>query len=124
MRARMPSTPPTDASPSPREPWNLRHSWGQLPGFARELIIFGAALLVGVIGMPLLIWVAGNRVLGPYTQGANLHAGPWALLQDFFVALSHGSVVFWLVALGPAVFVLLLRLFVALLRAGPRARRD
>ena len=31
----------------------------------RELILFGAALLFGVLLMPLLIWVAGNRVLGP-----------------------------------------------------------
>ena len=70
--------------------------------------------------MPLLIWVAGNRVLGPYTHGQDLHAGPFALLQDFFIGLAHGSAVFWAVALGPAVFVLLLRLCVR----GLRARRS
>ena len=66
----------------------------------------------GSLLMPILIWVAGNRVLGPYTHGQDLHAGPFALLQDFFIGLVHGSAVFWAVALGPAVFVLLLRLCV------------
>ena len=39
----------------------------------------------GCVLMPLLIWVAGNRVLGPYTHGQNLHAGALALLGDFFI---------------------------------------
>lgn len=89
----------------------------------RELILLGALLLFGLLLMPLLIWVAGNRVLGPYTHGQNLHAGPAALLQDFFTGLVHGSAVFWGVALGPAVLILLLRLFVRGVRALPRARR-
>lgn len=86
----------------------------------RELIVLGAALLFGVLLMPLLIWVAGNRVLGPYTHGQNPHAGPGALLGDFLTALAHGSVVFWAVALGPAAFLLLLRLLVWGRRALPR----
>src|SRR3978361_2204830 len=49
----------------------------------RELIIFGGALLLGVVVVPLLIWVVGNRILGPYTHGNNLHAGPMALLGEF-----------------------------------------
>ncbi len=53
-----------------------------------------------VIRMPLLIWVVGNRVLGPYTHGQNLHAGPLALLRTSCVGLLHGSAVFWAVALG------------------------
>jgi len=80
----------------------------------RELIIYGVLLLFGLIGMPLLIWVAGNRWLGPYTHEQNLHAGPLALLQDFGLSLLHGSAVFWVVALGPAALVLLARLFVRL----------
>ena len=83
----------------------------------RELLGLALALLVGLLLMPLLIWLAGNRVLGPYTHGQNLHAGPFALLQDFFIGLLHGSAVFWAVALGPAVFILLLRLCVRGLRA-------
>ena len=74
--------------------------------------------------MPLLIWVAGNRWLGPYTHEQNPHAGPLALLQDFYIGLLHGSAVFWVVALGPAALVVLVRLFIALVRALPSARRD
>jgi hypothetical protein len=93
------------------------------PRVRRELLIFGPALLFGLVLVPLLIWFAGNRVLGPYTHGQDLHAGPLALLGDFFLGLWHGSAVFWAVALGPAALVLLLRLFVALVRALPPARR-
>jgi hypothetical protein len=88
----------------------------------RELIILAVALFVGLILVPLATWFAGNRVLGPYTHGENPHAGPWALLQDFFVGLGHGSSVFWLVALGPLLLILLVRGFVWGLRPGPRER--
>jgi len=74
--------------------------------------------------MPFLIWFAGSRVLGPYTHGQNAHAGPFALVADFFTGLVHGSAVFWAVALGPAVLLLLIRLFVALVRALPDPRDD
>jgi len=86
--------------------------------------MFGAALLLGLIGVPLLIWVGGNRVLGPYVHGQNLHAGPFALLQDFFLGLLHGSAVFWAVALGPAALLLLVRLFIALVRRVPAVGDD
>jgi hypothetical protein len=98
--------------PPPRLPPRLR----------RELILFGALLLFGLIGVPLLTWMAGNRWLGPYTHELNLHAGPLALLQDFLLGLLHGSAVFWVVALGPAALVLLVRLLVHLVRIS--GRRD
>jgi hypothetical protein len=89
----------------------------------RELIVLGVALGFGLLVMPFLIWLAGNRALGPYTHGENLRAGPWALFTDYVVGLAHGSAVFWLVALGPALLLLLIRGFVALLRALPSPRR-
>jgi hypothetical protein len=103
-----------DDEPSPRLPPRVR----------RELIVFGVLLLFGLIGVPLLIWVGGNRVLGPYVHGQNLHPGPLALLQDFFLGLVHGSAVFWVVALGPAALLLLVRLFIVLVRAVPPVGRD
>jgi hypothetical protein len=119
----MATPPPTArAATPPARPTHLRDSYAALPRVRRELIIFGVALLCGLLGMPLLIWMAGNRVLGPYTHGQNPHAGPWALLADFFVGLIHGSAVFWVVALGPAVLLWLVRLFIALVRALPRTR--
>ena len=114
----MPTTPPAGSPAPAREPLEqLRGSYRTLPRAWRELILYGAALLCGVLLVPLLIFVVGNRVLGPYTSGQNTHAGALALLGDFFVGLGHGSAVFWAVALGPAVLLLLLRLFVRLLRS-------
>ena len=118
----MSSPPPTASAAPPAEPL-LHPRVRYVPLRARrELIIFGVALLLGLVGMPFLIWYAGNRVLGPYTHGQNLHAGPFALLADFFVGLFHGSAVFWAVALGPAVLLLLLRLFILLVRVLPPMR--
>jgi hypothetical protein len=94
------------------------------PWVRRELILYGAALLLGLLVVPLLIWVGGNRVLGPYVHGQNLHAGPAALLQDFYLGLLHGSAVFWAVALGPAALLLLVRLFVRLIRRMPSGEED
>jgi hypothetical protein len=123
----MSTRPPTEGTP-PLERLarlaRLRDTYGTLPRPRRELVIFGLALLCGLIPMPFLIWFAGSRVLGPYTHGQNPHAGPFALVADFFSGLAHGSLVFWAVALGPAVLLLLIRLFVALVRALPDPRDD
>jgi hypothetical protein len=109
-----PVSPTEDDGESPRLP----------PWVRRELIIYGSALLLGLVGVPLLIWVGGNRVLGPYTHGQNLHAGPLALLQDFYLGLLHGSAVFWVVALGPAALLLLLRLFIRFIRQMPSRNEE
>lgn len=100
-----------------------RLSFAALTRTQRELIVLGAALGVGLIVMPFLIWIAGNRVLGPYSHGDNPKAGPWALFADYVVGLAHGSAVFWVVALGPLALLLLVRGFLALLRRVPQLRR-
>jgi len=110
---------PTEVRAAPRLP-PAAAPWLS-PRLRRELIIYGVLLLFGLLGVPLLVWLAGNRWLGPYTHGQNLHAGPLALLQDFLAGLMHGSAVFWVVALGPAALVLLGRLLIALVRAVPSA---
>jgi len=122
MPAPMATTTPTP--PAAARARALSDSYRALPPrVRRELIIYGVTLLAGLLGMPLLIWLAGNRVLGPYTHGQNLHAGPFALLGDFMLGLAHGSAVFWVVALGPAVLLLLLRVMIWLIRAIPSTRR-
>lgn len=144
MPIRMPTTPPTKGTAPPverlpalrvsAEDRRIRGSDVdshpepdaalRIPRRARrELIVYGIALLCGLLLMPFLIWYAGNRVLGPYTHGQNLHGGPFALLQDYFVGLLHGSAVFWAVALGPAVLIMLLRLMVWVVRAIPPRER-
>jgi hypothetical protein len=119
----MPTPPRTEPTEAPLERLTqLRDSYQTLPRGRREVIILGAALLFGLLLMPLLIWAVGNRVLGPYTHGQNTHAGPFALLEDYFIGLAHGSAVFWSVALGPVVLVMLVRLFARALRGLPSAR--
>jgi hypothetical protein len=100
----------------------LRDSLGARSRAQRELILFGLMTLFGLIVMPFVIWFASSHVLGPYTHGQNLHAGPLALVTDYFTGLVHGSAVFWSVALGPAVLVLLIRVFLAGWRALPAPR--
>ena len=113
------SLPPSpDDTDAPRGPLGRLRA---LSGTQRALFLYAGALLFGVFIVPLLVWLVGNRVLGPYTQGQNTHAGALALLSDFLVGLAHGSAVFWGVALGPLVLLLLLRLFLRGLRALPRA---
>ncbi len=94
--------------------------WRALRPGTRALVWYGLALAFGLLVVPFLIWLAGNRILGPYTHGQDAHAGPLALLADYFVGLAHGSAVFWGVALGPVVMLFLLRLLVRLWRAGAR----
>jgi len=59
--------------------------------------------------VPLLIWVVGNRILGPYSHGSNLHAGPMALLGDFYEGLSKGWLSYWVVAVGPLIIIVIAR---------------
>jgi hypothetical protein len=108
----MPATPPTTPAAGPT------------PRLRRELIIYGIALACGLILMPFLIWSIGSRVLGPYIHGDNPHAGPFALFGDFWVGLVHGSAVFWIVAVGPALVILLVRIFLVVLRVLPSPGRD
>ncbi len=70
----------------------------------RELTILVILLAFGLFVVPLLIWVVGRGVLGPFADG-----GPFALLADFFNGLRTGSLVYWAVALGPYLMVMLLR---------------
>src|SRR5260370_38526151 len=83
--------PPTQGTAPLERLAHWRDAYGALPRAQRELVIFGLALLCGLIVMPFLIWYAGNRVLGPYLHGQNAHAGPFALVADFFLGLVPGS---------------------------------
>jgi hypothetical protein len=87
----------------------------------REMVFFGGALAFGLLVIPLLIWIVGHRTLGSYTHGDDPHGmGPLALYGDYFAGLAHGWLGYWVVALGPAVLLLLGRLWLAMLRRMPR----
>jgi hypothetical protein len=123
MPALMAITPPTP-EPAPAErSLRSRLSLGALSPMRRELIAVGATLAFGILVMPFLIWLGGNRVLGPYTHGDDPKAGPWGLFADYVVGLVHGSAVFWGVALGPLLLLLLVQGFLTLLKTVPQLRR-
>jgi hypothetical protein len=87
----------------------------------REMVLFGGALALGLLVIPLLIWIVGHRSLGPYSRGDDPHGlGPLALYGDYFAGLARGWLGYWVVALGPAALLLLARLWLALLRRLPR----
>jgi hypothetical protein len=114
------------AAPDPAAPVPASPSPEQKSGAVvrRELVILGLALACGFLLMPFLIWLVGNRVLGPYTHGQDATAGtgPLRLLADYFTGLGHGSVIFWCVAIGPYILVLVVRVLYGLVRPAPTAR--
>jgi len=85
----------------------LRQFWRhyrRTSGAKHELLALGLSLGLGVVVVPAVVWIVGSWKLGPYANG-----GLWALWRDFIVALFHGSVPYWLVALGPYFGLWLLR---------------
>jgi hypothetical protein len=107
------------SNPAPQGPDSTPETRNPLTILRRELLIFGIALVCGLIVIPLLIWVAGNRILGPYihTQDPTAGTGPMRLLADFFGGLTHGSIIFWCVAVGPYILVTLMRALYTCLRS-------
>lgn len=70
-----------------------------------------AALAVGFLATPPLIWMSGRALFGPYANG-----GPFALWADFFGMLSRGSIAAWTVALAPLGLLVLVRVALAISR--------
>jgi hypothetical protein len=92
-------------------PAKLRDRLPTLGRPQRELGLLLAGLVLGLLAMPLLLWVAGLLALGPYANG-----GFGALLGDFFAGLARGSLACWLVLAGPYLLVCLFRLLRVTLR--------
>ena len=87
-----------------RSPLHYWRSFRRTRGPHRELLTFSLCLAVGLLVMPLLIWLIGSVELGPYANG-----GLAGLLSDYYRGLAKGSLAYWLVALGPYAAVWLLR---------------
>jgi|KBSMisStandDraft_5_1062788.scaffolds.fasta_scaffold50095_3 hypothetical protein len=113
------------SNPSPQGPDTTARTPDPLAVIRREAIILGIALASGFIVVPLLTWVVGNRILGPYvhTQDPTAGTGPMRLMADFFGGLAHGSVIFWCVVSGPYVLLTLIRFLYAFVRS-PDLRRS
>lgn len=70
----------------------------------REARLLLGSLIFGAVGLPLLIWVTGRGLLGPYANG-----GMFAILGDFFTLLFSGSVAAWILLLAPYALLSALR---------------
>lgn len=81
----------------------------------RELLWLLIALPIGVLLLPPLIWLVGSHVFGPYAGGNTRD-----LVDHFFRGLGQGQQAFWIIALGPYVFLLALRLTLGAVRATRR----
>jgi hypothetical protein len=79
----------------------------------REFLWVLVALAVGMIILPPLIWLIGSRVFGPYGAGTATRD----LVDHFFRGLGQGQKAFWIIALGPYLVIVTLRLTVAAIRA-------
>jgi hypothetical protein len=78
----------------------------------REFLWLLIALPLGVLLLPPLIWLLGSHVFGAYAAGNTRD-----LVDHFFRGLGQGQQAFWMVALGPYVALVVLRLTLAGVRA-------
>jgi hypothetical protein len=77
---------------------------GARGGWVRELTLTVAALLVGFLAMPALIYFVGSNALGRY-EGASLGR----LFRSVYGTLQSGSLASWAVLLGPYALFLMFR---------------
>ena len=82
-----------------------------LPRLQFEAMTLGLALLFGLLVMPAFIFLAGHIALKDYANG-----GLFSLYGDFFKGLFLPRPSFWVVVVGPFVFLALVRLFRWILR--------
>jgi hypothetical protein len=78
----------------------------------RELLWVLIGLVVGLLLLPPLIWLVGSRVFGPYAAGNTRD-----LVDHFYRGLGQGQQAPWIVALGPYLAILVLRLTVGAVQA-------
>jgi hypothetical protein len=76
-----------------------------LPRLQFEAMTFGVAVLVGLLIMPVFIYLAGLAVLKQFANG-----GVFSLYYDWFAGLFGGHSSFWIVVAGPFAFLSLFRL--------------
>jgi hypothetical protein len=81
----------------------------------REFLWLLIALPVGVLLLPPLIWLVGAHVFGAYAGGSTRD-----LMDHFYRGLSQGQQAFWIVALGPYVVLIALRLTIGAVQATRR----
>lgn len=76
------------------------------------------SLAIGVVVLPVAIWVCGRLVIGDYVRDplTGSTGGVLTLLMDFMAGLAAGSLSHWIVAAGPYALLLAWRLLGRLLQ--------
>jgi len=82
----------------------------------RELVMLAVALAAGFLLGPILVFLVGQAVFGPYGDGA----GMTTFFTDFRHGLAAGQVVPWLMLLAPYLLLQWLRLLALPLRRTAR----
>jgi hypothetical protein len=73
------------------------------PRTLRELLLAVLLLALGVIGLPALVFLVGQRILGDYEGGMT------AFYQTIGDALTRGNPFAWLLILSPLIVIEFLR---------------
>ena len=78
----------------------------------RELVVLAVSIAAGVLLGPMLVFLVGQGVFGPYRDGAGMST----FFADFRHGLASGEAVPWLMLLAPYLLVQWLRLLILPLR--------
>ncbi|HYM35335.1 MAG TPA: hypothetical protein VET48_08055 [Steroidobacteraceae bacterium] len=85
----------------------------------REIILGAIGFVAGFIVLPLLIYVVGMLLLGPYAGGKSIGA----FFVEFYGNLIHGAPRTWFIAVSPYLAIWLVRLCVRRYPFGEWSRR-
>jgi hypothetical protein len=89
----------------------VRDQYFALPTLKFEAVTLGLAVLFGLLIMPALIYLAGSFTLQEYGRGGLLD-----LYREVFKGLFQLRASYWIVIIGPFVFLSVFRVFRWLLR--------
>jgi hypothetical protein len=92
--------PIPEPNPAIEHPASRRQAW------KREAALAVLGFTLGFVVLPLLIFIVGTVILGPYAGGKS--AG--AFFTDFYTHLTEGTPRTWLIALAPYMAIWLVRL--------------
>jgi hypothetical protein len=87
--------------------------------FIREGVILGVCALLGLIALPISVYLVGERLLGSYGEDAGLGV----FLRDFYGYMIQGEPGALALAAGPYVLLQSARLLIWPLRAFPKKGR-
>jgi hypothetical protein len=80
--------------------------------FKRELLLLGSLLGFGLFLLPIVVYLVGVEIVGPYDG----EGGAFGLLASVLTAVARGNWAAWMLTLSPYLICQLTRLTVRILR--------